>query len=39
MNHSRRFWNLLDSMTPHVAMAEDWLKTEGPHLHKYGNLE
>lgn len=39
MNHSARFWTLLDSLTPHVAEAEAWLKKEGPALHRYGAAE
>ena len=39
MNHSARFWTLLDSLTPHVAEAEAWLKKEGPALHRYGASE
>ena len=39
MNHSARFWTLLESLTPHVAAAEHWLKTEGPTLHRYGDEE
>ena len=39
MNHSARFWTLLDSLTPHVAAAEHWLKEEGPLLHRYGDQE
>ena len=37
MNHSARFWTLLDSLTPHVTAAEHWLKSEGPNLHRYGS--
>lgn len=36
MNHSARFWTLLDTLTPHVAEAEQWLKTHGPDLHRFG---
>ena len=39
MNHSARFWTLLDRLTPHVAAAEHWLKTEGPSLHRYGDQQ
>lgn len=39
MNHSARFWTLLDRLTPHVAAAEHWLKTEGTSLHRYGDQQ
>jgi len=39
MNHSTRFWTLLDRLTPHVATAEHWLKTEGSSLHRYGDQQ
>jgi predicted metal-dependent hydrolase len=36
LNHSNRFWNLLDSMTPDRARAEAWLSTQGNSLHRFG---
>lgn len=39
MNHSARYWTLLDSLTPHVTEAEAWLKKHGPDLHRFGASE
>jgi predicted metal-dependent hydrolase len=36
MNHSSRYWRLLNSMTPDVERAEAWLKSQGTSLHHYG---
>lgn len=36
MNHSSRYWRLLNSMTPDVERAEAWLKSHGTSLHHYG---
>jgi hypothetical protein len=36
MNHSRRFWRLVDDLHPDVATARAWLSTHGPSLHRYG---
>ena len=36
LNHSDRFWNLLDSMTPDRRRAEAWLGAHGNGLHRYG---
>jgi len=36
LNHSNRFWNLLDSMTPDRVRAEAWLTAHGNSLHRYG---
>jgi predicted metal-dependent hydrolase len=36
LNHSNRFWTLLDSMTPDRERAEAWLGTHGNSLHRYG---
>jgi predicted metal-dependent hydrolase len=36
LNHSDRFWNLLDSMTPDRVRAETWLGAHGNGLHRYG---
>jgi len=37
LNHSGRFWKLLDSMTPDRERAEAWLVAHGNGLHRYGN--
>ncbi len=36
LNHSDRFWRLLDSMTPDRVRAEAWLGAHGNGLHRYG---
>ena len=36
MNHSRRFWALVEGLTPHAADARAWLKRNGAGLHRYG---
>lgn len=36
MNHSDRFWSLLNGLCPHVDEAERWLKRHGSGLHRYG---
>ncbi|WP_019906876.1 SprT family zinc-dependent metalloprotease [Methylobacterium sp. 77] len=36
MNHSSRFWSLLESLCPNVEDAERWLKRNGASLHRYG---
>lgn len=36
LNHSDRFWDLLDSMTPDRRRAEAWLTAHGNGLHRYG---
>ncbi len=36
MNHSRRFWRLVDQLTPNAARAKTWLDAHGPELHRYG---
>ncbi|MDP6953797.1 MAG: SprT family zinc-dependent metalloprotease [Alphaproteobacteria bacterium] len=36
MNHSRRFWRLVDDLHPDVATARAWLTAHGPNLHRYG---
>jgi predicted metal-dependent hydrolase len=36
LNHSGRFWALLDSMTPDRERAEGWLAAQGNSLHRYG---
>jgi predicted metal-dependent hydrolase len=36
LNHSDRFWRLLDSISPDRRRAEAWLDTHGNNLHRYG---
>ena len=36
MNHSRRFWRLLERLCPNMARAKVWLDVHGPDLHRYG---
>ncbi len=36
MNHSRRFWRLVERMCPNVARAKAWLDAHGTDLHRYG---
>jgi predicted metal-dependent hydrolase len=36
LNHSARFWRLVDQLTPERRRAEAWLKTHGNSLHRYG---
>ena len=36
MNHSRRFWRLVDDVCDARADAERWLRRHGPTLHRYG---
>ena len=36
MNHSRRFWRLVDRICPHTSRAKTWLHTHGTDLHRYG---
>ena len=36
MNHSRRFWRLVDRICPHAARAKNWLDVHGADLHRYG---
>jgi len=36
MNHSRRFWRLVESICPDVARAKAWLDAHGSELHRYG---
>jgi len=39
MNHSPRFWRLLDRLCPNMARAKVWLDVHGPDLHRYGAPE
>jgi predicted metal-dependent hydrolase len=36
MNHSRRFWRLVDELCPDTDRARRWLTREGPALHAIG---
>ncbi|MGH6994413.1 MAG: M48 family metallopeptidase, partial [Stellaceae bacterium] len=36
MNHSRRFWQLVEGICPHVGRAKTWLDAHGANLHRYG---
>ena len=36
MNHSRRFWALVDKICDGVADSRDWLRVNGAALHRYG---
>jgi len=36
MNHGKRFWALVDRLTPHAATAIPWLRTEGSRLLRIG---
>ncbi len=36
MNHSRRFWRLVERLCPDVKQAKTWLNAHGADLHRYG---
>ncbi len=36
MNHSRKFWSLVASLTPSSAGPQRWLREQGHQLHRYG---
>jgi predicted metal-dependent hydrolase len=36
MNHSRRFWRLVERICPDWERAKAWLNTQGTALHRYG---
>jgi hypothetical protein len=36
MNHSRRFWRLVERINPDVGRAKAWLDAHGSELHRYG---
>jgi predicted metal-dependent hydrolase len=36
MNHSRRFWRLVEKINPDVTRAKAWLDAHGGDLHRYG---
>lgn len=36
MNHSRRFWRLVERICPDMGRAKAWLEAHGADLHRYG---
>lgn len=36
MNHSARFWRLVERICPNMQRARNWLDVHGPDLHRYG---
>jgi predicted metal-dependent hydrolase len=36
MNHSRRYWRLLEGLCPAMQRAKAWLNAHGTELHRYG---
>ena len=36
LNHSDRFWALVDTLCPDVGQARGWLRANGAELHRYG---
>jgi predicted metal-dependent hydrolase len=36
MNHSRRFWRVVEGICPDLARAKTWLDANGTNLHRYG---
>jgi len=36
MNHSSRFWRLVEKICPNVSRAKSWLDIHGTDLHRYG---
>ncbi len=39
MNHSARFWRLVNAHCPDAARAKAWLDAHGSDLHRYGNSD
>jgi predicted metal-dependent hydrolase len=39
MNHSRRFWRVVERICPHMRHAKAWLNAHGTNLHRYGLQE
>jgi predicted metal-dependent hydrolase len=36
MNHSARFWRLVERICPNMRRAKNWLDIHGTDLHRYG---
>lgn len=36
LNHGKRFWALVETLTDDIAAARAWLNREGPSLHRFG---
>lgn len=36
MNHSKRFWDIVENLCPETRSAEEWLDEHGASLHRYG---
>lgn len=36
LNHSKKFWQLVDELVSHRAASTEWLSTHGLDLHRYG---
>jgi predicted metal-dependent hydrolase len=36
MNHSPRFWRLVERICPHMQRSKKWLDANGADLHRYG---
>ncbi|WP_142850537.1 M48 family metallopeptidase [Telmatospirillum sp. J64-1] len=36
MNHSPRFWSVVDTLCPHAVESRAWLKRHGTSLHRFG---
>lgn len=36
MNHSARFWSIVDTAVPDMTASRDWLKQHGSALHRFG---
>jgi predicted metal-dependent hydrolase len=39
MNHSRRFWRVLERLCPEMPHAKVWLDVQGTDLHRYGEVD
>jgi predicted metal-dependent hydrolase len=39
MNHSRRFWRLVERICPGLERAKAWLDANGTDLHRYGEVD
>jgi predicted metal-dependent hydrolase len=36
MNHSPRFWRIVEKLSGQVKEANDWLRRHGAEVHRYG---